>query len=447
MNRPSRGSIWQKVDALGLACEKCGLEFRMPARAGPTTAGSATIDPLTAYVFAIVMMLLNGGILGMLHGELPEPLRPAGDGWRVATVLIASAVILFIVQEFYPYFDWIRIIGNTLMTLGVSVYARALRRFYGLVDARLQWLPAVATLAGVWWFVAIQPSMVGRIGISTLFWLVALLDGAGVLLRQREDRSISRRAMIGVFVVVIAFALGRVVWFLATPDPGDSVFDASQPLNALSPLVLSILPIIGTTVFLMMCSERLRMDLERAASIDYLTGLPNRRTLAIEGQRRMQVARDEGRELALALVDLDHFKHVNDGYGHAAGDQVLVEVAKLLRKSAHTGDLIVRLGGEEFVFVLPGSDCADALERMERLRALVAERSFRLADQEVPITISIGVSCLHGNADFGELLRRADAALYQAKEDGRNRVWVDAQATSGTDDQSNSASLSSAAST
>lgn len=369
------------------------------------------------------MMLLNGGVLWMLHGQLPKALRPSADSWRLATLLIACALILFIVQEINHPLTWIRIPGNVLMTLGVSVYGRALRQFYGLPDSRYMLWPAAATLIGVSWFVLVQPSMVGRIGISTLFWLVALLDALRLLLARRGDRSISRRAMVGVFGAVTLFAAGRVLWFLLSPDPGASVFEADRILNALSPLVLSILPVIGTTVFLMMCSERIRGYWEEAASVDYLTGLPNRRTLAFEGQRRLNRARANGGQLALALVDLDYFKRINDHYGHAAGDEALVELAGLLRQSASAGDLIVRHGGEEFVFVLVGLGRDQALARMEQLRQRVARHSFQFEGQPVQITVSIGVSWIDGcDSDFGALLRSADSALYCAKENGRNRV-------------------------
>ena len=370
------------------------------------------------------MMLLNGGVLGMLHGELPRSLRPGADSWRIATLFIACAVFLFIVQEMYPTMVWIRIPGNALMTLGVSVYGRALRQFYGLPDARLVLLaPAIATLVGVWWFVAVQPSLVGRIGVSTLFWLVALLDALRTLLAQRADAAVSRRVMVGVFGLVTLFAAGRLGWFMVSPDPGASVFESGRMINALSPLVLSILPVIGTTVFLMMCSERIRGFWEDAASIDYLTGLPNRRTLAVEGEGRLASARAENGQLALALVDLDHFKRINDRFGHAAGDEALIQLAALLRQGARPGDLIVRQGGEEFVFVLVGLGREAALERMQRLRESVANHAFYFAGQRVPVTVSIGVTWLDGcDANFAQMIRDADNALYCAKEGGRNRV-------------------------
>ncbi len=370
------------------------------------------------------MMLLNGGVLGMLHGELPRALRPGADSWRIATLLVALGVILFIAQEIHPAVSWIRIPGNALMTLGVSVYGRALRQLYGLPESRVVlWAPAIATLVGVWWFVAVQPDMVGRICVSTMFWLTALFDGLRTLLGQRGDASVSRRVMVGVFGLVTLFAAGRLAWFMAAPYPGASVFESGRMVNAISPLVLSILPVIGTTVFLMMCSERIRGYWEKAASIDYLTGLPNRRTLVVEGARRLAAAHAGSGQLALALIDLDHFKRINDRFGHAAGDEALVQLAALLRQEAKPGDLIVRQGGEEFVFVLVGITREAARERMRRLCEGVANHPFCLDGQAASLTVSIGLTWLDGrDAQFGELIRRADSALYRAKEGGRNRV-------------------------
>lgn len=389
-----------------------------------TQQGRQAIDPLTAFVFAIAMMLLNGSVLGMLHGELPSALRPAAHSWRVATLLIACAVMLFIAQQVYPGAMWLLVVANGLMTFGVSVYALALRQFYGLQGSRLMLIvPAVFTVLGVWWFVAVMPGMVGRISVSTLCWLVALIDGLAVLWRQRRDESTSRRVLMGVFGLVTAFAAGRVAWFLLAPDPGSSVFQDSNTLNAISPMVLSILPVIGTTVFLLMCSDRIRRHWEEAASVDYLTSLPNRRILAGEGERRVQAARSGGLPLALAVLDVDFFKRINDVLGHEVGDEALAHVATLLRRAGTEQDLIVRLGGEEFVILLANTSLGVALQRMEQLRADVAGQPYRKGELRVPITVSIGVAWLDvATRDFNDLMRRADAALYDAKAAGRNCV-------------------------
>ena len=156
---------------------------------------------------------------------------------------------------------------------------------------------------------------------------------------------------------------------------------------------------------------------ERRAETDELTGLGNRRAL------KRQMDASEVRRSALVMADLDYFKKVNDTLGHEAGDQALRHLAKLIRSSLRAGDVAARIGGEEFAVWLPGADLAQGVEIAERLRALVAERPFRLAGQEWKLTISCGVSAWPSpEAQRDNLLPTADSALYQAKREGRDRV-------------------------
>ncbi|WP_337062243.1 diguanylate cyclase [Kineococcus sp. G2] len=170
--------------------------------------------------------------------------------------------------------------------------------------------------------------------------------------------------------------------------------------------------------------ERLRADLAEEAARDPLTGLRNRRRFVDDLAERLGGAAGGGRPLALVLLDVDHFKAVNDTHGHAVGDAVLVAVAAVLREHARAED-VVRYGGEEFVVVLPGLDAAAAAARAEELRTACAR--LRVGgggpDGDVRVTISAGVAACpeHGPAP-DDLLLAADRALYAAKAGGRDRV-------------------------
>jgi diguanylate cyclase (GGDEF)-like protein len=127
----------------------------------------------------------------------------------------------------------------------------------------------------------------------------------------------------------------------------------------------------------------------------------------------------------VAMLDLDHFKQINDVYGHNAGDRVLVTVAQTLRREIRSADWLGRWGGEEFVVLLPDSNEAQAEGTLERLRKAVAAQRIELSDCSVQITISVGIASWAGeNERVDEVLARADAALYRAKRAGRNRVQV-----------------------
>ena len=161
-----------------------------------------------------------------------------------------------------------------------------------------------------------------------------------------------------------------------------------------------------------------------AAERDPLTGLGNRRHLDRRCAELLPAAERDALPLSLALIDIDHFKAVNDQHGHAVGDQVLVVVAQLLRENTRLGDVIARHGGEEFVIVLPGMDCDAAVEVCERLRERVLSHPWALiGGPEGGVTISIGLTCAPP-LELRPLMHRADQALYAAKRGGRNRVHL-----------------------
>ncbi|MYN46489.1 diguanylate cyclase [Pseudoduganella sp. FT93W] len=179
--------------------------------------------------------------------------------------------------------------------------------------------------------------------------------------------------------------------------------------------------------------ERQRLEQERArlieelkirADTDYLTGILNRRAFATAGNLRLRGAREKDESLAVILFDIDHFKSVNDCYGHDAGDQVLIRIAEVVRSTLRDGEILARYGGEEFV-VMPsfcGLEAARALA--ERLRVAIEQEPLTLSDGYIlRVTASFGVAVAHGpHAALDDLFHSADLALYRAKSQGRNRV-------------------------
>ncbi|MDR9390737.1 MAG: GGDEF domain-containing protein [Trueperaceae bacterium] len=169
--------------------------------------------------------------------------------------------------------------------------------------------------------------------------------------------------------------------------------------------------------------DDLRAELERLATLDPLTGLPNARSFDASAEAALARAERAGEPLSVLLMDLDHFKTVNDRFGHAAGDAVLAHVAGLLRAGARTGDVPARLGGEEFVVLLPDIDPAGARRVAERLLATLREARVEVEGSEVAVTASVGVAAWRpGEANLSPALRRADRAMYRAKDAGRDGV-------------------------
>ena len=183
--------------------------------------------------------------------------------------------------------------------------------------------------------------------------------------------------------------------------------------------------------------DRLRANYEQSLSLaltDSLTGVFNRRYLSAHLPRLLERGMGNHKPVAALLFDIDRFKVVNDTYGHSVGDEVLREVAARASRNLRNFDLVARLGGEEFVVIMPDTDLSSAVAVAERLRRRIADEPFQVstAAGQITVTISVGVAVIDGtaeNADRAEtgdsLIRRADNALYQAKNAGRNRVMAD----------------------
>jgi len=173
--------------------------------------------------------------------------------------------------------------------------------------------------------------------------------------------------------------------------------------------------------------EELNTELGRRATTDPLTKLANRQELESRLAHEVDRARRYGHDLGLLVLDIDHFKRVNDTHGHAAGDEVLRRVASVLHESVRRVDLAARYGGEELVVVAPSTDLVGAAKLADRLRRLV-ERTFVTVPMEggthrdLSVTVSVGAAALARGQDAGSLFAAADAALYRAKAGGRNRV-------------------------
>lgn len=167
---------------------------------------------------------------------------------------------------------------------------------------------------------------------------------------------------------------------------------------------------------------------ELEAGRDVLTRLLNRKFLPVVLGKEIAYARQRGNCFAVLAVDVDHFKQINDRFGHDAGDQVLQQLATLLSNHSRGGDYVFRLGGEEFLMLLVDVSADSALKAAETLRKKIAADLFRLPhEQSLQVTVSIGLALHNGHPDYQRLLRRADEALYRAKHGGRNRVVVAAE--------------------
>jgi len=167
-------------------------------------------------------------------------------------------------------------------------------------------------------------------------------------------------------------------------------------------------------------NQRLLRELQLLSRTDALTGLPNRRSLDEDLAHHVARSRRHGQALGIVMLDLDHFKAINDTHGHPGGDEILRAFAGIATCALRAGDVLYRFGGEEFVAVLPHADLAGALTVANRIVAATSANLVPVGSSRIRVTTSAGVACLAG--DGSDLLARADAALYEAKKAGRNRA-------------------------
>jgi diguanylate cyclase (GGDEF)-like protein len=233
---------------------------------------------------------------------------------------------------------------------------------------------------------------------------------------EEDPRYVSRKSQgfrVRSMLAVPLSSAGQVVGVLSVSAPGHDVFGTRHVLLA------RLLANCASPAF-----EKAR--LERLTVTDPGTRAFNRRYLLPRMDQAIARARSSGRTFSALMMDLDHFKRVNDIHGHGVGDAVLAEFAHRVREATRDGDELVRWGGEEFVLLMPGATAERARRVAERVRAHVARSPFAVDDLEggVVQTVSIGVSTWDGEESPDELVARADAAMYRAKNEGRDRVSV-----------------------
>ncbi len=249
-------------------------------------------------------------------------------------------------------------------------------------------------------------------------------------------------ALLAAAVIACGTLLGAAVFGLHA-EPATAPLTTSLSIAALSLYLLVVAKdAYARSLMLFQTRRQLRAKMEEVLALqqqlqehstqDPLTGLFNRRYLVDAMARELARCAHAGLPLSILLVDIDHFKRINDGFGHQAGDAVIVHLAQLLRQQARTGDVVCRYGGEEFLLLCPEMPQAAALERAQRYRASFAAQPLQVGDASIPVTLSAGVATFPEHGDSANaLIRSADEALYRAKHLGRNRVELAPPAAAG----------------
>ncbi len=310
-----------------------------------------------------------------------------------------------------------------------------------------EFLPLMLSITGA---VAVAPFALIRLaggewvmGAIDVFIVAALLGNAWVVYKYRAVREASifmaLLCLVGVITTIYAKGAGQVLWAYPAMmavfyllKPREAIAVAAVCIAVLIPVLVGALPtkqlaMVFVTLWVTLAfayafavlSAGQKRQLESLSRIDPLTGAGNRRALAEHMRIIISRSKAEATPMSLVMLDLDHFKRINDEYGHAAGDELLTEVTNIIAANIRTTDRVYRIGGEEFVVMAESSGLDLACRLGETLRRRIA------AMKDVPgggVTVSLGVAELGANESGDDWFRRADNALYEAKRSGRNQL-------------------------
>lgn len=397
------------VPAVKVGAISSGIRTRMSDTA-------FAIDSRTMLVVMLTSCLLMAAVLWFASAG---KFRDGLGKWTASLGVQAGAWLLFSAQDFLPGLLSIAA-AHALFALSWSL------QFAGILEFRrrpvplwLLWVPAALVLV---FFLAFMANPRVRLGTGGLLYGLAYVLLAAVLLRGRPQHRFRARRLLALCYLVGAAALiarGIAAW-LAPQEFGSAL--VSNTYQGFMYLGLHTVIVGGSLAFLLMHKERSEEEKSRMATTDPLTGVFNRRTFIELAEQELARARRSGMPIALMMLDLDHFKEVNDTHGHLIGDEVLVAFTRLIRDCVRRGDLVVRYGGEEFCVLLPATTLGAANALAERIRAAMAAST--LTARPFRVTVSIGLTSYAGARDVSvaDLLSRADEALYRAKEEGRDRV-------------------------
>ena len=322
--------------------------------------------------------------------------------------------------------EWLLVCAATLWGAGIALQYYGIQVFKGVPD---NWVIPVSLVALVFmqttWFTVWHPNVHARMIANSLLFALGNAACARALLIQIEQPLRGAYWLTGGAFAMFALMLILRAVAVYHADPHSFFFYSRTWFNSIAVFIGIMSQMTVTFGFVLMLNARLAGDLQKLALTDALTGALNRRSLEQEANRLFARCTRTGDCMAVMMIDIDHFKSINDRYGHQVGDGVLKNLTAVAHRNLRVDDYFARYGGEEFCVLLPSTTEQDAWVLAERLRLAYAAMDMVFNDEVLKSTISIGVAgSLQVGLDFALLLKAADYAMYRAKQDGRNRVVV-----------------------
>lgn len=370
--------------------------------------------------FMLVLAVGNIAFAMLMAGYARSgAVNPAMRLWKWAKLVQGIANLLAYLQSAgVPL--WMSVGTASVLVLGITLEAAAYCAFFGYQRWRRMLYPLTALCLLLYYAAPLAGASARDMGVM-LSLMIALFSGAmaAALLRPGRPASALQR-IIGVNNLVFATAMALRACFNHTSL--GVVSGAPGMVQSVAYLAGYLLMIVNGFGFLLLCKEKDDRAMALLATIDSLTGLVNRRAFFERTESARLLAARLRSPVSLMMLDLDHFKSLNDRFGHAAGDQALCVFSATAQASLREHDIMGRLGGEEFALVMPGTGLAGALHAAERLRLAVQGARLPGLEDAYAMTVSIGVVAVEPGEHINAALARADHALYAAKSAGRNRV-------------------------
>ncbi|WP_205620067.1 GGDEF domain-containing protein, partial [Fundidesulfovibrio putealis] len=385
--------------------------------------GRMELEIRTILVMVAILALMLSGLLA-LAGLYVGGIRGIWH-WAAANLCISIGIgTSYFFDEFTPGYVWAVVVGSTLMAAGISLQFTGIRQFSGKPS---HWRVALALCVLVCllnvWFRVIHPEPSARAMANAVLFTVGYVACARELLIRIESPQRTAYWVTGASFAFMAVLMITRLLVIGFDHQGDYALFENTAINQASFFLGILIQLCVTFGFVLMINYRLIADIQKIASRDGLTGVFNRRRLEEEAARLVVRCGRTGDALTVMMLDVDHFKEVNDLYGHQTGDEVLKRLAAVAQASVRTDDYLARYGGEEFCILLLATTEEDALSLAERLRRNYEDMEIVYSGKTIRSTISIGVAdSSHVGLDFEALVAAADLALYRAKEQGRNRV-------------------------
>ena len=388
----------------------------------------SSLTPTEVAFVMVGLMQAVPAVLWLVGGCLVGDTRRAAVHWSAYAGLsvLSFGLLAAAMQTRAPLAAelW-RAAGNICGVIALLALQRGIWLFIGRPVTHTGQGVALALVLGASW-IGLDPGGGGiRVGVNSLVQAVVALGIARDLLRHARDTlhlGWPWLLPLPLWVSCVAFA-GRGLRALLSPASVTAEMTVHSGLNIGSTFLYVVLALSFHAMLMALVVIRLVADLQRLSRHDGLTGLLNRRALEDALAAQVQRSQRNREPFCVLMLDADHFKAINDRFGHAVGDQALKHLSTLLRGHMREVDRVARFGGEEFLVMLPGLGLAAALPVAERLREQVAAAPLTHGDTVIALSVSIGMAEWAGaQEDASRLLVRADAALYEAKRHGRDRV-------------------------